>query len=154
MNIFDKINNDILPFDISKKLKEVGYNRLSSHHYVISLTESVDPETGKKEGSFGWEMNELSRESQSFINNDKTLDNSSEHWYMCSAPRIHDVQDWLIEKYNIHFYVAPLRNGYNGGVEYVWCVYEKETSDNPIKKREKAIEKGMKEVFKYLQPQN
>lgn len=141
----------ILPFQISRELKEVGYDKGCSHHHQMSLNESIDPETNKPEGSFGWKKGELTTHSGYFINNWEKSDYSSESWYMCAAPRLHDVQDWLIEKYNIHFYIAPFKNEYSGDVEYIWCIYEKETADNPFKTREEAIEEGMKEIFKYLQ---
>jgi hypothetical protein len=139
----------ILSFENSRRLKEAGYAKESKLYYQYSLNKAVDPETNKTEGAFGWKKGELSRQSGFFINNWEKTDYSSKSWYMCSAPILHDVQDWLIER-GIHFYIAPVDENHDGSIEYVWCIFKKETSTKSYKNREEAIEEGIKEVFKYL----
>lgn len=86
---------------LAKLLKEKGYNNPCSHYYEHALTSRIDGETGNNTGAFGWEKGETHLHSHYFINNIKGVDFSDNNWYMCAAPTIAEVIDWIYEKHNI-----------------------------------------------------
>lgn len=83
---------------LAKLLKEKGYNNPCSHYYEHALTSRIDGETGNNTGAFGWEKGETHLHSHYFINNIKGVDFSDNNWYMCAAPTIAEVIDWIYEK--------------------------------------------------------
>lgn len=84
-------------YDICARLKEIGFDVPTQNFWEESLTEQYDDEDGYS-GPFGWEKGEINFRNGYTVN---SLIPSNKYWYICSAPDINTVVDWIRLNYNI-----------------------------------------------------
>ena len=143
----------IVTFDIAKLAKEKNFNWPCRLHYQLRLTEQENEQDGKS-GPFGWEKDELTLQSDFFINNHTKdfIDTSNKSWYMCSAPTQSLLQKWLREEHNLIVFIAPFigekAEGWSGEIylnrNFTQCEIEE------CKSYEEALEKGLQEGLKLI----
>jgi hypothetical protein len=98
-------------FPIAKLLKEKGCAIKCNSYYEQALTSKKDKENGYS-GDFGWKKGELNLQSGFFINGWNKTDYTGKNWFMCAAPEIWQVVEWLFQKHNIWIVILPeLLNG-------------------------------------------
>lgn len=93
----------LVPFPIAQLLKERGFTEVCNHYFEYALKSRKDREDGYT-GSFGWKKGELNCQSGYFVNHRSNVDYSGTTWFMCAAPLISDVIDWLNEAFGIWIY--------------------------------------------------
>jgi hypothetical protein len=93
-------------FETSKLLKEKGFNVPVNHWYEYALTSKKDPEDGYG-GSHGWKKGELNLQSGYFRNNSEN-DTTNKSWYLCAAPELTTVTEWLRLKKGLWIYTYPV----------------------------------------------
>ena len=95
-----KIHKEFIPYELSLKLKQVGFQEECMGYYTCSLT-SVKHETDGYSGPFGWKKGEVSFDKSFFINNNKNFDYSNENWLYCGAPLYQQVFRWFRENHKL-----------------------------------------------------
>lgn len=85
--------NKEVNFEISKLLKEKGFDELCNNHYSQALFEGTNPDW---EGVFP--KYSVFKHSDSHYN---SKPNNNDSWFECSAPTIAEVVMWLYEKHGI-----------------------------------------------------
>lgn len=135
--------NTPVNFEISKLLKEKGFDEPTNKYYEHALTSKKDPETNDYTGAFGWKKGETNLASGYFKNNYGMADLSTENWYMCSAATIAEVLMWLYEKHNIWIYADSHEFG-------KWCYKYK--FNRPYKELPKITERGEFSIEDYNSP--
>lgn len=135
--------NNPVSFEISKLLKEKGFDEPTNRYYENALTSRKDPETNDFKGSFGWRKDETNLQSGYFKNNYDMADLSSKNWYMCSAPTIAEVIMWLYETHEIWISVDRHFDKFiskNNGVLITFYGNRKSYFDTPTEAYSSAIE--------------
>lgn len=94
------IEPSYVSFEIAKLLKEKGFDVPCTSYYELALTTNEDSQDGFS-GPFGWKEGELNRQQGYFINGDKQSDVSNEAWFLCAAPELWCVQQWLLVTHNL-----------------------------------------------------
>ena len=92
---------DIIPFEISKKLKEIGFSYPCLAYYTklgCLYFNNID--------TYYMPNQEISLSDITKIYN---LGNSEDY---TDAPKIHQVLRWLVNDYNIHIILKPYYNGF------------------------------------------
>ena len=149
------MKEQIISFELAKKIKDKGFGVPSSYHYEHSLTEQMD-EDGSKTGTFGWEKGEVTLESGYFINNHKDIDYSGKNWYMCSAPTQSLLQKWFRDNHKLHVEIQIFNDSkwrvslwklnttkHNRMDELESLIKDEDTY-------EEALEKGLEEALKLI----
>jgi hypothetical protein len=94
----------LVTFELSKLLKEKGFDLATRKYYEHSLTERYNSEDGYS-GPFGWKKGETILQEGYHINNSK-FDNSNDDWFICSTLTISEVVMWLYGKHGIWIEVS------------------------------------------------
>ena len=150
------MKEQIVTFETAKLAKEKGFNYPTNLYYQHALTEQVHEEDGTS-GPFGWELGETSLQSGYHVNNRKEIDFSNNAWYLCSAPTQSLLQKWLREIYKIDIYIR-FWNGSKITYEYVFRYIDSNKKSNTIfsdyryDNYEEALEKGLQEALKLINP--
>ena len=146
--------NNPVSFEISKLLKEKGFDEPTNRYYENALTSRKDPETNDFKGSFGWRKDETNLQPGYFKNNYDMADLSSKNWYMCSAPTIAEVVCWIYSKYNIWIQVSILKDN-----EWHYSIRRKENNweiEFPTKEKFSSIkesyQKGIEVILNTYKP--
>jgi hypothetical protein len=98
VNTVKKINNKIsdsfCSFEVSKLLRDKGFDVSCNSHYELALTSQKHKEDGHS-GPFGWKKGEVNL--QSAYNSNKLLDTyyNGKTWYACSRPTHSLAMEWL-----------------------------------------------------------
>lgn len=136
--------NKIVNYEISKLLKEKGFDVPTNMYYEHALTSQIDNETLDYSGSFGWKKGETNLRSGYFINNQDNIDLTNKSWYICSAPTISEVVMWLYEKHDIWIWVKRYSTLFRPYAEELgderFGKWEGHKYDTPTEAYEKAIE--------------
>lgn len=83
MNLYDKMNNEFVPYQQARDLKELGFDEPCFYPY-LKLTQRMD---------------------STYVN---FKDWNDDHPDICSAPLYRQVFRWFYEKYNIYAWVYPI----------------------------------------------
>ena len=139
----------LVSFELSKLLKEKGFDIPVSYSYSYSLTKRKDVQDGYS-GPFGWKKGELDITERFFINNNKDIDYTNKNWYCCAAPEIWLLIEYFIEKYK-YFVLVSI------SIESKWYfeIYnlsDKRNAELPVlnKKYYDTREEAYESAFKYL----
>lgn len=96
----NKLSESFCSFEVSKLLKEKGYDVACNSHYELALTSKKHKVDGY-EGPFAWKKGELN--VQAGYNSNKFLDEyyDGKTWYACSRPTHSLSMEWLRVNFNI-----------------------------------------------------
>src|SRR5258706_14149997 len=99
-NINNKIEESYCSFEVSKLLREKGFNVSCHSHYELALKSEKDIQDGYS-GPFGWKKGEFNVKSD--YNTNKILDNyyNEKTWYACSRPTQSVAIKWIWSNFKI-----------------------------------------------------
>ena len=111
--INNNIKEDYCSFEVSKLLKEKGFDVPTQFYWEKSLTESYHEEDGYS-GTFGWRKDEINF-SSGYTRNSNPLIADNKSWLVCSAPTHALAIEWLRVNFEIWISIMYLDSVGNYG---------------------------------------
>ncbi len=111
------INEDYCSLDVSKLLKEKGFDVWCKSHYELALTSKKNKQDGYS-GPFGWKKGELNIQSDNNNNTSLSEYYNGIHWFGCSRPTHTMAIKWIRKNFKIEIDIRPTyvfnKRGYQG----------------------------------------
>lgn len=106
MKINNKIKERYCSLEVSKLLREKGFNCECNSRYELALKSRKDKEHGYS-GAFGWKKGELNIHSG--FNTNRTLDEwfDGVNWYGCSRPTHAIAIEWIKQNLGLYIWAEP-----------------------------------------------
>lgn len=90
----NNIQESYCSFEVSKLLKEKGFDVMWRQHYELALTSKKDKQDGYS-GPFGWKKGELNVQNHYNTNSSLSSYYDDKNWYACSRPTHTIAIEWL-----------------------------------------------------------
>lgn len=98
--LINNLIDDYCSFEVSKLLREKGFDAPCRSHYELAKTSQKDKEDGYS-GSFGWKKGEMNIQSDHNTNTSLNRYYNGRTWYACSRPTQSMAIEWLLLNFKI-----------------------------------------------------